>query len=97
MCDPWDQRANGPEGKLSRDLIWVFHVDGAFNSQGYGIGLILTNSKGVLIEYALQFTFKASNNQAKHEALLANLKIAKELGVKRLKVFIDSKLVVGQA
>lgn len=52
--------------------------------------MILTNLDGVVAEYALQFIFQASNNQAKYEALLAKLRIAKELGVKRLKTFINS-------
>ncbi|XP_073109503.1 uncharacterized protein [Elaeis guineensis] len=50
----------------------------------------------MVIEYALQFDFKASNNQAEYEALIARLKIAKDLSVKRLWVFIDSQLVVKQ-
>lgn len=60
-------------------------------------GLILTNLKGVIIEYASHFTCKASNNQAEDEALLAGSRMAKELGVKRLKIFVDSQLVTGQA
>ena len=75
--------------KLTTKPAWILNVDRASNSHGYGAGLILTNSKGVINEYTLWFTFKASNNQAKCEALIANLKTAKELKVKRLKVFTD--------
>ncbi|XP_073112382.1 uncharacterized protein [Elaeis guineensis] len=75
---------------------WVLHIDGASNAQGSGAGLILTNSKGVITEYALRFDFKASNNQAEYEALLAGLKITKELEIDSLKVFTDSQLIVGQ-
>lgn len=65
-------------------------MDGASNFQESGVGLILTNSKGVVIEYALHFSFRAINNQAEYDALLAGLKIAKEFGVKSLRIFIDS-------
>ena len=51
----------------------------------------------MVTEYAFQFTFKASNNQAEYEALIAGLRITKDLSVKWLKVFIDLQLVVGQS
>lgn len=58
--------------------------------------MILTNSKGVIAEYALYFSFKASNNQVEFKAWLAKLKLAKELWVKSLQVFIDSQLIASQ-
>ena len=75
---------------------WVLHIDGASNAQGSGVGLLLTNSEGMVTEYALRFDFKASNNQAEYEALLAGLRMAKELGINSLRVFSDSQLIVGQ-
>ena len=41
--------------------------------------------------------FKTSNNQAKYEALLASLKLTKELGVQRLILKGHSQLIIGQA
>ena len=61
-----------------------------------GVGFLLTNSKGVVIEYALRFNFKIFNNQAEYEALLASLRVVKELGIDSLRVFSDSQLIVGQ-
>ncbi|KAM1985525.1 hypothetical protein ACFX16_013686 [Malus domestica] len=48
------------------------------------------------MKYALRFKFKASNNEAEYEALLAGLHLAKHLGVKRIDIFSDSQLVVNQ-
>ncbi|KAM2228035.1 hypothetical protein ACFXTI_014779 [Malus domestica] len=48
------------------------------------------------MEYALRFKFKASNNEAEYEALLAGLHLAKHLGVKQIDIFSDSQLVVNQ-
>ncbi|KAM2530053.1 hypothetical protein PS1_027958 [Malus domestica] len=48
------------------------------------------------MEYALRFKFKASNNKAEYEALLAGLHLAKHLKVKRIDIFSDSQLVVNQ-
>lgn len=54
-------------------------MDGASKSLGSRVDLILTNPKGVVAEYVLQFAFKALNNQAEYEVLLARLRIAKKL------------------
>ncbi|KAM2425705.1 hypothetical protein ACFX1W_023112 [Malus domestica] len=48
------------------------------------------------MEYALHFKFKVSNNEAEYEALIAGLRLAKHLGVKRIDIFSDSQLVVNQ-
>ena len=48
------------------------------------------------ISSALRFTFKASNNETEYEALLAGLRLAKELQVDSLLIFSDSKLVLSQ-
>ena len=45
---------------------------------------------------ALRFNFKASNNEVKYEALIAGLKLAKEVKVESLDIFSDSQLVVCQ-
>ena len=82
-----------PESDLT--LTWVLHIDGASNAQDSGAGLILTNSEGVISEYVLRFNFKVLNNQTKYEALLAGLKIAKELDIDNLKVFTDLQLIAG--
>jgi len=62
------------------DFRWVLCVDGSFNQQGSGASVILEGPNGLLIEQALQFAFKASNNQAEYEALIAGMLLAKEMG-----------------
>jgi len=49
----------------------VLSVDGSSNQQGSGAGVILEGPNGLLIEQALRFAFKSSNNQAEYEALIA--------------------------
>jgi len=44
----------------------------------------------------LQFAFKANNNQAVYEALIAGMLLAKEMGAKSLISKSDSLLVTGQ-
>ena len=74
----------------------MLHVDGASNLKGSGADLILASLEGVVTEYALRFNFNTSNNSAEYEASIAGLKMAKEFGIKRLKVFTDSQLIIGQ-
>ncbi|KAM2561478.1 hypothetical protein TB1_012544 [Malus domestica] len=60
---------------------WSLYVDGSSNQQGCGARLVFTTPDKVVMEYALRFKFKASNNKAEYEALLAGLHLAKHLGV----------------
>ena len=76
--------------------IWRLSVDGAANAQGSGVGLILTSLEGIDIEYALRFGFRASNNEAEYEAIIAGLNLAHSMEVDQLEVCSDSQLVVKQ-
>jgi ribonuclease HI len=76
----------------------VMHFDGAFNLPGIGAGAILTSPCGYKLYYAIQLCFKpehkVSNNIAEYEGLLAGLRAASALGIKRLIVKGDSQMVV---
>jgi len=75
---------------------WVLLMDEYSNQQGSGAGVILEGPSELLIEQALRFVFKASNNQAEYEALIVGMLLAKELGTQSLLVKSDSLLVSGQ-
>jgi len=72
---------------------WVLSVDGSSNQQGSGAGVILEGPNRLLIEQALRFAFKASNNQAEYEALITGMLLAKEMGAQSLLAKCDSLLV----
>ncbi|XP_027351054.1 uncharacterized protein LOC113862116 [Abrus precatorius] len=76
--------------------MWNLHVDGSSNQTGSGAGVILEGPNAFAIEQSIQFGFKASNNQAEYEALLAGLRLAREMGVKRITAWSDSKIVTEQ-
>ncbi|CAL9023425.1 unnamed protein product, partial [Prunus brigantina] len=59
-------------------------------------GPVLISPNKVVLEYALRFKFHASNNEAEYEALLAGLRLAKEMGARQIQIFSDSQLVVHQ-
>ncbi|XP_024190652.1 uncharacterized protein LOC112194667 [Rosa chinensis] len=75
---------------------WRLYVDGVSNKRTSGAGILLISSDDQVYEYALKFAFKASNNAAEYEALIASLQIAWELGVQHLSISSDSQLVVNQ-
>ena len=71
-------------------------VDGTTNAQGSGASLILTSPDGIDIEYALRFGFRASNNDAEYEVVIAGLNLAHSMEVDQLEVCSDSQVVVKQ-
>ncbi|GAV76911.1 RVT_3 domain-containing protein [Cephalotus follicularis] len=75
--------------------IWKLSVDGSSSITGSGVRLVLTSPDGWTLEYALRFKFKATNNEAEWEALIAGLTIVKHLEVQKIEVSSDSQLVVG--
>ena len=75
---------------------WEVHVDGASNQKGSGVGLVLTSSEKVIIEKSLRLDFPATNNVAEYEALLEGMAMIQRMGGKSIKLFSDSRLVVGQ-
>lgn len=71
-------------------------MDGASNENGAGADVILISPEGHHIRSALRFKFEASNNETEYEALLAKMRIARELKVEDLGIFSDSQIVVNQ-
>ena len=63
---------------------------------GAGAGLLFISPLGKHLRYVLRLHFPASNNVAEYEALVNGLRIAIELGVRRLDARGDSQLVIDQ-
>jgi len=63
---------------------------------GCGAGIVLESPSGVRLEQLLQFAFKASNNQAEYEALIAGLSLAEDTNAKHFVCLSDSQLTVRQ-
>jgi hypothetical protein len=65
---------------------WTLYFDGSVIKTGAGAGLLFVSPLGEHMRYAVRLHFLASNNMAGYEALLCGLKIAIEIGIKRLDV-----------
>ena len=75
---------------------WKLYMDGVANQRGSGVGLVLVSLEKITIEKSLRLSFSATNNEAEYEALLMEMMMVQKMGGKAVKVFSDSKLVVGQ-
>jgi hypothetical protein len=99
--DPHQEEPRKDESLLLGDEApsgWTMHFDGAFSRQGAGAGVILTSPTGDKLCYAVQLCFKhddkVSNNIAEYEGLIAGLKAANALGIKRILINGDSQLLI---
>ncbi|KAK0571482.1 hypothetical protein LWI29_016865 [Acer saccharum] len=75
---------------------WQLRVDGSSNTHGNGAGVVVSTPEGDSVECALHFDFKATNNQAKYEALIAGLRVCTVLGADEVEIFSDSQVIVNQ-
>jgi ribonuclease HI len=73
---------------------WTMYFDSLVMKEGAGVGPVFISPLGVHMQYMVRLHFPASNNAAEYEA--HGLRIAVELGIKRLKIKGDSELVVDQ-
>ncbi|GAA0161833.1 hypothetical protein LIER_18060 [Lithospermum erythrorhizon] len=90
-----------PENPSRREVVveapkWTLHVVGVSNCKGVGAGMLIQGVEGEHFEYALRFSFKATNNETEYETMVARLQMAKALDISRLRVRGDSKLVIEQ-
>lgn len=61
-----------------------------------GIGAVILDERGRVIEEVSEFIGQATNNQAEYKALIAGLTKARELGGEDIEIFLDSELVTKQ-
>jgi len=71
-------------------------IDGLSSSKGSGAGVIVENDKGIIIELSLGLSFTMTNNTTEYEAFLSILRVAKDLGARKVTICTDSQLVASQ-
>ena len=69
---------------------WTLYIDGSSTTKASDAEIVFVSLEDASLEYALQFSFLTTNNEAEYEALIIGLKLAKELGISALQVFSDS-------
>ena len=98
-CHQWAKFAGdtGEEntiGKMSATL----YCDGASrgNPGPSGAGIVLLDENDDLLFELSRFLDEGTNNEAEYKALLRGLDAAADLGIRSLRIFSDSELVVNQ-
>ena len=77
-------------------LHWKVYVDGVANQRGSRVELVLVLLKKLTIEKSLRLGFSATNIEAEYEALLEGISMVQRIGGKVVKMFSESRLVIGQ-
>jgi ribonuclease HI len=84
-----------PTASIQPEL-WTMYFDESLMKTGVDAGLLFISPLGKHLRYVLRLHFPTSNNVAEYEALVNGLRIAIELGVRRLDARGDSQLVIDQ-
>jgi ribonuclease HI len=72
------------------------YFDGSLTIDGAGAGILFISPTIEQLRYVLRIHFPASNNAAEYKSCFHGLRIAVDLGIKRLYVHGDSALVINQ-
>jgi len=93
-----DNQTLNAKSNGSGHVAFTIHTDGGArgNPGPAGIGVVLQDPKGAILEEVARGIGWATNNVAEYEGLIEGLRLARRHGVEVLKVYMDSTLVVQQ-
>ena len=80
---------------LKKDY-WKLYFDGASNTLGHGIGVVLITTEGEYCPFMARLDFNCINNVEEYEACAMGLQAAIDKGVKEIEVYGDLPLVIYQ-
>ena len=72
---------------------WILRFGGSSTAAEGGTGIVLIKETGEAVAMSFKLDFSCTNNTAKYEAYLTGLVVAREMGIKCLRVIGDSNLV----
>lgn len=75
---------------------WRLYIDRVSCKGTRGAGIVLKGPNTIIIKYTLRLVFKSTNNVAEYKTLIKGLDLAKEMKPRRLNIYGDSQLVIGQ-
>ncbi|XP_077247215.1 uncharacterized protein LOC143886928 [Tasmannia lanceolata] len=75
---------------------WTMYFDGASNSKGKGVGIVLISPRDEHIPISIKLDFDCNNNVIEYEVCIASLEAALSLEVQDLDVYVDSLLIICQ-
>ena len=90
-------RAGGLNICAQHESLLAWTDGGARGNPGpAGIGGVIKSEGGELVAEVSEYLGEATNNVAEYTALIRTVERCRELGAKRLRLFLDSELVVKQ-
>lgn len=79
------------EGPTPRgEYTWIAYADGLANKWASDAGIVLNSPDAMVLEYAIRFEFRATNNEAGYEAVLTGISIAHFMGADGIIIRNDS-------
>ncbi|XP_042385760.1 uncharacterized protein LOC121977237 [Zingiber officinale] len=75
---------------------WKVYVDKSSARQRSGIGILLISPREDLMQLSIRLDYRATNNEAEYEALIAGLQAARHVGATKVLLHSDSQLVAQQ-
>lgn len=82
---------------MAEEIFKLFTDGGARGNPGpAGLGAIIFNPQGKLVDFTSKFVENATNNTAEYEALIMGLKLAQKNQISILNCYLDSELAVKQ-
>jgi ribonuclease HI len=93
-CPGWSE----VEPAKRKETVASLYTDGASrgNPGPAGVGVLLLDERGRPLLELNRFLGNATNNEAEYQGLIAGLEAAEKLELHRLRIFLDSELVVKQ-
>ena len=76
--------------------LWRIHTDGSSNQCSGGAGVIIQTPEGDQIKCMIRLDFPTTNNEAKYEALVAGLDLARAAGAENMIIHCDSQVITSQ-
>lgn len=67
-------------------------MDGASNTRGLGVGIVMISPNGLQLEKSLRLGFCALDNEVEYEALIAGLRVVQKLDAREVEVFLDFEI-----
>src|ERR1043165_9347489 len=91
--------ADFPDGDIVEveSETWEMYFDGASNHHGTGVGVVFKTPCGEYVPISIKLDFSHTNNEAEYEACISGLEASLDFGIKNLKVYEESILIVSQA
>ncbi|XP_042404964.1 uncharacterized protein LOC121995243 [Zingiber officinale] len=78
------------------ESLWKVFVDGSSTRLGSGIGILLISPQEERVQLSVRLDYRATNNEAEYEALIAGLQAARHVGASRVMIYSDSQLAAQQ-